>query len=176
MERVRHSVNENRIQRGSYIIETEDEDDESSGSESEPNNGHEAACSCIMCDESCKVDLTNVARPGRKKIIRRRKRKQTKRSGGKYKRGRTKRRRKVYKRSCTATGAVSTQAKIIKSIQSAQQRQNDIERSSSQCPITLTSIELELMKQPDKQSRKQPRFPGTTSQWHANSLLSEIDE
>ena len=185
MERVRHSVNENRIQRGGYIIETEDEetdehadsyDSEEGDSEEVEEGGHEACCSCIMCDESCKVDMSQSAattkKPRRKKTTKRRRRKPTKR----LKRGsKTKRRRKTYKRASTAP--VSTQSKILQRIQSAQQQQFSNERSMSQCPLTLTSIELELMRQPDKMTRKPARFPAENrSTWHANSILSEVDE
>lgn len=78
MERVRRTVNQTRIQRGGYVIETESgssdfesgdcESEMTDGSgtsegEEEPMDGGEGdkKCSCIMCDETCQVNLNSAS-------------------------------------------------------------------------------------------------------------------
>ena len=96
MERVRNNVNENRIQRGGYIIETEDEpatdassdyttDETETQTEIEGNEAEDAdsniPCPCIMCDKSCKVSVAECLRrpTATRKRATKRRRKTTKR-------------------------------------------------------------------------------------------------
>ncbi len=196
MERIRHSVNNNRIQRGGFIIETEDEESSNSDEdESDPvseasESDRSGQCSCIMCDETCQVRSVSSARPkpiqrkrAKKKVTKRRSKKAVKRAGKttrktKSKVRRTRRRRKVFKRN--SGEPVMTQAKILSAIRAAKQQQIESAKSSSASNvITMTSIELEFLKNKisgGKESRG-PRFPAKmASAWYEDSVMDEIDE
>lgn len=99
MERVRRAVNQTRIQRGGYIIETESgsSDFDSEDCESEMTDGSGTSegeeepmddddnvdygvggkkCSCIMCDETCQVNLNSASlkpKPSKRAVGKKRK-------------------------------------------------------------------------------------------------------
>jgi len=201
MERIRHSVNNSRIQRGGYIIETDDEassDSDEDGSESvssatsshsnsdepEPESDELAPkqCSCIMCDESCQViykpmPRTKIQRKTTKKTTRRRVKragKTSRKSKRRVKRGR--RRRKVLKRGSSAP--VTTQTKILMAIRAAKQQQiESAKESNGPSAITMSSIELELMKkQSGGKEYRAPRFPvRAATAWYEDSILNGVD-
>ena len=197
MERVRNNVNENRIQRGGYIIETEDEqatdvssdyttDATDSQTETEGNEADSnIPCPCIMCDKSCKVVAAAcLIRPvaARKRATKRRRKttkrrkvnKDSKTTGKPKRRVKRRRKRRVVRR---INPSVSIQQRILNSMQAAQQKQLEAASSREHNPITMSSIELELMSGQDKANRRAvSRDAKKNPAWFTDSILNEIDE
>ena len=197
-ERVRRNVNANRIQRGSYIVVSEseedsdelddelDEGDTEEDEEEDENSFDENSDEEEVDEQDVEQELIIRTRPVAKKakttkIKRRRKKRKTtkkrkstsKKTTGttkkpKKRKRRTKKRRLVKKKKVTSE---SVQNRILNKIQKAQQSQLEKDKN----PTTLVSIVEETGQMMERGNKRFP-LKKTPTWFAANNFYHEIDE